>query len=123
MKLAKITVKPKVEVLHEVTKKEGEDVELICSYSGEGQLKAQFVYGNQVFRAPGHEEDEEEEEIPKSDNKDDDDDDDNDDNQDSEEITTTVAQNSQEEESDNEIKDQSQEQNENGEEAEIQNEV
>ncbi|PAV64768.1 hypothetical protein WR25_26256 [Diploscapter pachys] len=116
-----IYLKPKVEVLHEVTKKEGEDVELICSYSGEGQLKAQFVYGNQVFRAPGHEEDREEEETPKPDNEDDDDDDDDKD-QGSEETTTTVAQNSQEEESDNEIKDQSQEQDENGEEAETQNE-
>ncbi|CAB3400649.1 unnamed protein product [Caenorhabditis bovis] len=44
-----VFLKPKVEIATEIVKKEGEDVEIICNYRGEGQLAAKFVYGSQEF--------------------------------------------------------------------------
>lgn len=53
-----VFLKPKVELKHEHVVKEGDDVELICGYHGEGQVTAKFTSGNSEFsvkRAQSHE--------------------------------------------------------------------
>lgn len=44
-----ISVKPKVDLKHEYVVKEGDDVELVCSYHGEGHVTAKFVSGHSEF--------------------------------------------------------------------------
>ncbi|CAJ0955285.1 unnamed protein product, partial [Mesorhabditis belari] len=58
-----VYLRPKVERLTNHTKQSGENVELVCRYSGEGTLKAKFVYGQQVFKVGGEEENDEPEKL------------------------------------------------------------
>lgn len=43
------TVKPRIERMVDLTKKTNENVELVCRYSGEGDLKAKFVFEDQEY--------------------------------------------------------------------------
>uniref|UniRef100_A0A1I7U7I7 Immunoglobulin domain protein n=1 Tax=Caenorhabditis tropicalis TaxID=1561998 RepID=A0A1I7U7I7_9PELO len=44
-----VFLKPKVELKYEYVAKEGEDVELVCGYHGEGHVTAKFVSGSREF--------------------------------------------------------------------------
>ncbi|CCD68929.1 NCAM (neural cell adhesion molecule) homolog [Caenorhabditis elegans] len=44
-----VFLKPKVDLKHEYVVKEGDDVELVCSYHGEGHVTAKFVSGHSEF--------------------------------------------------------------------------
>lgn len=44
-----VFLKPKVDLKHEHVVKEGEDIELVCSYHGEGHVTAKFVSGSREF--------------------------------------------------------------------------
>ncbi|CAI5455042.1 unnamed protein product [Caenorhabditis angaria] len=63
-----VYLKPKVDTQSEYVKQEGQDVEIVCGYSGEGEINAKFVFGTQEFAVQEHrpksdeiEEDEQEE--------------------------------------------------------------
>ncbi|KAF1745744.1 hypothetical protein GCK72_022191 [Caenorhabditis remanei] len=76
-----VFLKPKVDLKHEHVVKEGEDVELVCSYHGEGQVTAKFTTGSREFSVKKVHANSEEIEME----------------QNSEESTTTVNSASQEE--------------------------
>ncbi|CAI2355575.1 unnamed protein product [Caenorhabditis sp. 36 PRJEB53466] len=44
-----VYLKPKVELKHEHVIKEGEDIEIVCSYHGDGYVTAKFVSGSREF--------------------------------------------------------------------------
>lgn len=45
-----VFLKPRVERMVDITKKADENVDIICRYSGEGDMTAKFVYGDQEFK-------------------------------------------------------------------------
>ncbi|EYC14922.1 hypothetical protein Y032_0039g87 [Ancylostoma ceylanicum] len=45
----KVLLKPRIEKLHDFTKKENEDVEIVCKYGGDGITGAKFVFGSEEF--------------------------------------------------------------------------
>ncbi|CAL2052827.1 unnamed protein product [Caenorhabditis brenneri] len=47
-----VFLKPKVDLKHEYVVKENEDVEIVCSYHGEGHVTAKFVSGSREFVIP-----------------------------------------------------------------------
>ncbi|KIH52369.1 fibronectin type III domain protein [Ancylostoma duodenale] len=44
-----LIVKPRIEKLHDFTKKENEDVEIVCKYGGDGITGAKFVFGSEEY--------------------------------------------------------------------------
>ncbi|RCN26445.1 hypothetical protein ANCCAN_27828, partial [Ancylostoma caninum] len=84
----KVLLKPRIEKLHDFTKKENEDVEIVCKYGGDGITGAKFVFGSEEYAvvdeehgkelAPadrsqdenGEEDEDEEEEAPAKDGSD-----------------------------------------------------
>ncbi|KAK6759873.1 hypothetical protein RB195_021442 [Necator americanus] len=45
----KVLLKPRVEKLHDFTKKENEDVEIVCKYSGDGITGTKFIFGSEEY--------------------------------------------------------------------------
>ncbi|UMM38738.1 hypothetical protein L5515_016103 [Caenorhabditis briggsae] len=61
-----VFLKPKVDLKHDHVVKEGEDVELVCSYNGGGHVTAKFTSGSREFTVKkDHSEEVHSEEIPK----------------------------------------------------------
>ncbi|VDK83374.1 unnamed protein product, partial [Cylicostephanus goldi] len=52
----KVLLKPRVEKLLDLTKKESESVEIVCKYSGDGISNAKFVFGSEEYSVVDDEE-------------------------------------------------------------------
>ncbi|CAD6188947.1 unnamed protein product [Caenorhabditis auriculariae] len=82
-----VYLRPKVETVAEVVKKDGEDVEIVCSYEGEGNLEVKFVHGTEEYTVKP----EEPKELPREENDNDEDSEEN-----NEEETTSASETSSE---------------------------